>query len=213
MQTAVGVFGSERGNNPAITNLNSPPFIAVEHCRELSGVKLHEKRRNVSEYLSLFPTIDFSLIESDEDILWKPDIRETKDKILARGLKFLNWLWTRKEKEIAIVTHSIFLFETMKAFGADCHPYVMSEICSKFENCELRSLVIVDKSTLLGSQYFSTTNYPGKTPQGLHLPSVGDEKYPDKVKDVSSETRAEYHVSSRNSIGQKWTLLLSYADA
>ncbi|XXG49040.1 hypothetical protein AAC387_Pa02g3329 [Persea americana] len=37
-------------------------------------------------------------------------------------------LWTRKEKEIAIVTHSGFLFHTLKGFGNDCHPSVKQEI-------------------------------------------------------------------------------------
>ena len=30
-------------------------------------------------------------IESDEDTWWKADIRETKEEVVARGLKFLNW--------------------------------------------------------------------------------------------------------------------------
>lgn len=43
----------------------------------------------------------------------------------------LSRLWTRKEKEIAIVTHSGFLFHTLSAFGSDCHPSVKSEICTQ----------------------------------------------------------------------------------
>jgi len=126
-----------------------------------------------------FPAIDFSLIESDDDILWKPDIREKNEEVAARGMKFLNWLWTREEKEIAIVTHSGFLFHTLSAFGNECHPSVKSEICAHFANCELRSVVIVDRS--LKSSASSTTNYPGKIPYGLDLPSdVATEKHPKK---------------------------------
>ncbi|PON85751.1 hypothetical protein TorRG33x02_184810 [Trema orientale] len=134
MQTAVGVFGGEArkdevsvheaprlmvenvGNSgrPATTSLNSPPFIAVELCRERLGVHPCDKRsvseyqllfpaidfsvgvhpcdkRSVSEYQLLFPAIDFSVIENEEDILWKPDVRETNEELAARGLKFLNW--------------------------------------------------------------------------------------------------------------------------
>ncbi|KAH7849130.1 hypothetical protein Vadar_013395 [Vaccinium darrowii] len=44
-------------------------------------------------------------------------------------------------------------------------------------NCELRSVVIVDRG-MIGSD-FSTTNYPGKIPSGLDLPSdVTKEKHP-----------------------------------
>lgn len=36
--------------------------------------------------------IQFSLqLETDEDILWKADIRETKEEVASRGLKFMNW--------------------------------------------------------------------------------------------------------------------------
>ncbi|KAL1364166.1 hypothetical protein AAHE18_03G198600 [Arachis hypogaea] len=96
MQTAVGVFGGEAYTDgitapplindnvgdsglPIISSLNCPPFIAVEQCRE-------------------------HLIESDENILWKLDIRETNEEVVARGLKFFECLWKRKEKEIAVVS-------------------------------------------------------------------------------------------------------------
>ncbi|RRT68815.1 hypothetical protein B296_00026457, partial [Ensete ventricosum] len=99
MQTAVGVFegdGYEDGVNntptlmvenigdsgrPAICGLNCPPFMAVEDCRE-------------------------QLIENAEDVLWKADTEETNEEVAARGVKFISWLCTLKEKEIAVVTHS-----------------------------------------------------------------------------------------------------------
>ncbi|GMP53574.1 hypothetical protein CsSME_00019003 [Camellia sinensis var. sinensis] len=62
-----------------------------------------------------------------------------------------------KEKEIAIVTHSGFLFHV------------------HFANCELRSMVIVDKS--MSESDPPTTNYPGKIPPDHDAPSdVVDEK-------------------------------------
>ncbi|XP_059445389.1 phosphoglycerate mutase-like protein 1 isoform X2 [Corylus avellana] len=191
VQTAVGVFGGEgytdrtdvlplmvanAGNSgrAAISSLNCPPILAVELCREHLGVHPCDKRRNISDYQFSFPAVDYSLIETDEDILWKADIRETKEEVASRGLKFMNWLWTRKEKEIAIVTHSGFLFHTLSSFGNDCHPLVKSEIGKHFGNCELRSMVIVDRS-MIGSDE-STTNYPGKIPPGLDLPSDAEDE-------------------------------------
>lgn len=135
MQTAVGVFGGT----------SSPPFLAMELCREHIGVHWCDKRRPISEYKPSFPGIDFSLIEDEDDMLWKEDIRETNEEVSRRGLEFLKWLWTRKEKEIAVVTHSGFLIHTLSGFGNDCHPTVKSEICRPFKNCELRSIVIADK--------------------------------------------------------------------
>ncbi|KAL2340041.1 hypothetical protein Fmac_007981 [Flemingia macrophylla] len=194
MQTAVGVFGGEAhtdeinvpplmndnvgdSDRHSISSLNAPPFIAVELCREHLGVHPCDKRRSITEYRKMFPAIDFSLIENDEDTLWEPDIREKNEEVATRGLKFLEWLWTRKENEIAVVTHSGFLYHTLSTFGNDCHPTVKSEICKHFANCELRSMVIVDRG-MIGSAV-SSTNYPGKIPFGLDLPSdVADEKHP-----------------------------------
>lgn len=198
LQTAVGVFGGEgytdkldilpmmlanAGNSGrgAISSLDCPPIIAVELCREHLGVHPCDQRRNISDYQFLFPAVDFSLVETDEDVLWKATVRETKEEVAARGLKFLNWLWTRKEKEIAIVTHSGFLFHTLKAFGNDCHPLVKREICKHFANCELRSMVIVDKS-MAGSDP-STTNYPGKIPPG---PDISNDIYENLEKESSN---------------------------
>ncbi|KAK3423420.1 hypothetical protein EUGRSUZ_F00456 [Eucalyptus grandis] len=140
MQTAVGVFSGEgctdgigapplmvanagNSDHPAISSLNCPPFIAVELCRE-------------------------RLIENVDDVLWTPDVREKDEEIADRGMKFLSWLWTREEKEIAIVTHSAFLLHSLKAFGNDCHLLITNEPCKQFANCELRSVVIVNKGCL-----------------------------------------------------------------
>ncbi|KAI3877655.1 hypothetical protein MKX03_027394 [Papaver bracteatum] len=196
LQTAVGSFGPGRyadgtdvtplmvsnakySNRSAISSLNTPPFVAVELCREQLGVHPCDRRRSISEYRTIFPAIDFSLIEDEEDVLWEADVRESNKAVAARGMKFINWLWTRKEKEIAVVTHSAFLVQTLSAFGDDCHPAVQKEIHNRFANCELRSVVIVDTG-LIGSDT-SVTNYPGKIPSGLDLPrSAATDKHPEK---------------------------------
>lgn len=192
MQTAAGVFGGDDytagmdalpvmvanagdSSHSAISSLNCPPLLAVELCREHLGVHPCDRRRSISEYQLIFPAIDFSPIESDEDVLWKPNVRETKEEVADRGMKFMNWLWTRKEREIAVVTHSGFLFHTLSRFGNDCHPQMKDEIGKHFANCELRSMVIVDRS-VAGSD-LPTTNYPGKIPYGPDLPSdIADAK-------------------------------------
>ncbi|ESQ43700.1 hypothetical protein EUTSA_v10014382mg [Eutrema salsugineum] len=102
IQTAVGAFGGEEDTNgadatplmivnagsshrPAISSLNSPPFLAVELCRETMGDHPCDRRRSVTEYKALFPAIDFSTIESDKDVLWKPSPRESLKEVAARG--------------------------------------------------------------------------------------------------------------------------------
>ncbi|KAG5548325.1 hypothetical protein RHGRI_013882 [Rhododendron griersonianum] len=180
MQTAVGVFGGEgytdridsvplmvanAGNSdrPAISSLDCPPIVAVELCREHFGVHPCDGRRSISDYQYLFPAMDFSQASTHLSV------------IFSMTQHFQTGLWTRKEKEIAIVTHSGFLVHTLNAFGNDCHPLIKKEICKRFANCELRSMIIVDKS-MSGSDP-STTNYPGKIPPGPDVPStVADEK-------------------------------------
>ncbi|XP_026431986.1 phosphoglycerate mutase-like protein 1 isoform X2 [Papaver somniferum] len=177
LQTAVGAFGATtlmvanagNSNRSAISSLNIPPFVAVELCREQLGVHPCDRRRSISEYRCIFPAIDFSLIKDEEDVLWEADVRESKEAVATRGMEFINWLWTRKEKEIAVVTHRAFLRQTLAELGDDCHITVQKEIRKPFANCELRSVVIIDRG-LIGSDT-SVTNYPGKIPIGLDLPS------------------------------------------
>ncbi|XP_072090436.1 phosphoglycerate mutase-like protein 1 [Arachis hypogaea] len=153
----------------SLTNLSA--------CFLMQGVHPCDKRRSVSEYQFLFSTVDFLLTNSDEDIWWKANVRETKEELAAKGIKFMNWLWTRNEKEIAIVTHCGILFHTLNRFENYCNPLVKKEISKNFANCELRSMVIVDRS-MTGSIVL-TTNYPGKIPPGLDLPSdLSDENLP-----------------------------------
>lgn len=186
MQTAVGVFGggdyidhaaspplmvAGSGNNShaSISSSGCPPFMAVELCREHWGVLPCDKRRSISEYRSIFPAIDFSLTETDEDTSWQPDVREKEEEIAARGRAFINWLWTRKENEIAIVSHGGFLRHTLALFGNDCHPSIRDAIHKDFTNCELRSMVIADRSAI-GTD-LPTTDYPGGIPRGPDIPS------------------------------------------
>ncbi|KAL9250985.1 Phosphoglycerate mutase-like protein [Drosera capensis] len=82
-------------------------------------------------------------VDTDEDTLWREDVRETKKDVAARGLKFMNWLLTRKEKKIVVVGHSSFLFNTLNQFGNDCHPLVKSEFSTQEFGADLPS----DKTT------------------------------------------------------------------
>uniref|UniRef100_A0A0D6QTA0 Phosphoglycerate mutase-like protein n=1 Tax=Araucaria cunninghamii TaxID=56994 RepID=A0A0D6QTA0_ARACU len=190
MQTAVGVFGgggyidgdsslplmvagAGKSDRAAISSSNCPPFIAFELCREAMGVHPCDKRKSISEYQSIFPAIDFSLVETDEDVLWMPDVREKDVDVTARGRAFLNWILTRKEKEIAIVSHSGFLIHTLGLFGEDCVPLVRNEIRKPFANCELRSFVIADRSAVTTS--LPLTNFPGGIPPGSDAPSDYDD--------------------------------------
>ncbi|XP_012449103.1 phosphoglycerate mutase-like protein 1 [Gossypium raimondii] len=146
MQTAFGVFGSTESNEDA--GVNCPKIMAVELCRDRMGVRPCDMRRRVSECQALFPSIDFSMMDGEEDNMWNPDFRESEEEMAARMGLLMNWLWTRPEQEIVIVSHGIMLQHILYRLGNDCHQSVRTALCKRFDNCELRSVVIVDKSSM-----------------------------------------------------------------
>ncbi|KAJ4915321.1 Phosphoglycerate mutase family protein [Raphanus sativus] len=121
----------------------------LRHGQAVHNVEA-EKDRNalLSPHLFDAPLTDHGhqQIESEEDNLWRPDVRESEEEILARGLEFMKWLWKRPEKEVAVVSHGIVLQHMLYVFANDCDVSVRHELCKRFANCEIRTVVIVDKS-------------------------------------------------------------------
>ncbi|KAE8657019.1 Phosphoglycerate mutase family protein, putative isoform 1 [Hibiscus syriacus] len=137
MQTAMGVFGSE---SPADGGNN-------DNFLQPRGQRPCDMRRRVSECRALFPSMTLQWqMDGEEDSMWNPDVRESEEEMAARMVLFMEWLWTRPEQEIVIVSHGIILQHILYVLGNDCHPTVRSALCKRFDNCELRPVVIVDKS-------------------------------------------------------------------
>ncbi|KAL4302311.1 hypothetical protein GQ457_10G000820 [Hibiscus cannabinus] len=103
-------------------------------------------RGSLSQCRSGFPQVDFSLIETEDDILWDADERETNEAVVARGINFIKWLLARKEREIAVVSHGVFLQETLIALKNKCLPLMDGDPFSRFGNCEIRSVIIYNES-------------------------------------------------------------------
>ncbi|GLT60553.1 hypothetical protein SLA2020_333150 [Shorea laevis] len=186
IQTAIGVFGSkglaneldgapsmmdQDQNHTAIAAFSCIPVLAVELCRERLGVQPCNKRRSISKYKSLFQAVDFSLIESEDDSLWTADHRETHEEVAARGMKFIKWLWTRKEKEIAIVSHGVFLQDTLMALGTKSNLPTKTDLFKRFQNCELRSVIIAGES-LMSLDSLANGKNCGRIQFSLQLPNA-----------------------------------------
>ncbi|EFJ21404.1 hypothetical protein SELMODRAFT_106726, partial [Selaginella moellendorffii] len=133
LQTAVGVFGVE--TEPPFLSLNgvasssscfNPPLIALELCRELITPYESNKRSPISTCKIQFPMVDFTQIKEDEDVLWHPNVRELKDSLEGRRRAFLQWLLCRKEKNIAVVSHSAFL-KNLISKRDETGPFVISD--------------------------------------------------------------------------------------
>ncbi|XP_019059193.1 PREDICTED: phosphoglycerate mutase-like protein 1 [Tarenaya hassleriana] len=152
METAVGVFGSQ--NESLVTS--SPPIVALELARNRIGLRPANMRRDVSEYESLlynpFPPLSFLdniyiyiQMEDEEDKLWKIDVQESEEELLARGTEFMKWLWKRPEKEVAIVSHGMMLRHVLYGLAGDSHVPTGHDLCKRFDNCEIRTVVVIHK--------------------------------------------------------------------
>ena len=129
-------------------------FVALELVREQIGGNPCDRRRSVSEYKSEFPGVDFSLVEEEHDVLWKPgrENREPEPELRARAGRFLHWCFEREEDSIIVVTHSAFMSNLMIEYCMGGHEpcEVMREHLHAWpRNCECRPLVVVDSRRTL----------------------------------------------------------------
>lgn len=166
LETAAGVFGipsSESDSDPpallmagqegerkvraahgAVALRPGVKFVAFELCRERLGPSQCDKRQTLEETRRQFPGVDFSLIESEEDLSWEAGQIESESSVVVRGFNFLNWLMQRPETNIAVVTHSAFLWFTLTCFGNEFAKPVRENMQRWYENCEMRTLVLSD---------------------------------------------------------------------
>ena len=106
--------------------------------------KTCDSRRKCSEAATSFPAIDFSLINDDADPHWRPGNVEPEEAVVLRGRQFLQWLMSLPQTNIAVVTHSAFLWFTLSGFGSENIRPVREKLQRWYENCEMRSVVLSD---------------------------------------------------------------------
>lgn len=86
------------------------PIIALEEIREFPcGIHTCNKRHNITVKKNEFKNINFDYIQDNDDILWKSDRYETIIELDLRSKKFKDFLKTRKEKKIMVISHCCFL--------------------------------------------------------------------------------------------------------
>ena len=84
-------------------------MVAIDEILEYpQGGEYCNKRKNSSELQKVYKNIDFSLIP-ETSTYWKEN--ENLYELKNRSTKFKEFLKTRKEKNICIVSHSTFLKE------------------------------------------------------------------------------------------------------
>ena len=109
------------------------PILAQEQLREYPlGVDTPNKRASRTKLIKTYPEVDFSLILSDQDTLWRENETELPENLKKRVQQTKEWLFLRPEKTIALVGHSTFLHELLYNKFDDsetnelqhCHPYI-----------------------------------------------------------------------------------------
>lgn len=131
LQTGVIVFQH-------LVNNDNVPFLAHEMVREENGVHVCDKRRATSLQQQEFPMVDFSLLTSEEDVIFRDDRRETKMELGERIYNFFEWLSTRSETHVAVASHSGWLFTIFNGF-CECD----ESLKPWFQTGELRSVKLV----------------------------------------------------------------------
>jgi broad specificity phosphatase PhoE len=105
---------------------DNPKFSIYSHemIRETIGRHYCDKRRSITELKQLYPRINFSepgAFNSDSDVLWNTNERETSKQIQLRAIKFLNWCFDRfpDEKHIIVMAHSGIISTCARILGAN----------------------------------------------------------------------------------------------
>lgn len=116
------------------------PWLALDEIREQTGLHPCDKRIPVSLRSKEFAYVDFKNVVHDEDLLYFKYIvsREPANDVARRGGEFMDWLSSRDEENVLVVTHSAFLTHFFDQV-VTCDEYDKV----KFENCELRSYNLV----------------------------------------------------------------------
>ena len=86
------------------------PIVSVDYIREYpASLQYSNRRKNESVLKDKHKNIYFSLV-SEEDDMWNNNKKyETKDQLDYRTQMFKNFIVSRPEKNIAVVSHSTFL--------------------------------------------------------------------------------------------------------
>lgn len=186
-ETALHVFGHPRkpglppflceGQAPDGTpehaagiNVPRPRFLVREECRERYGHYVCDGRRSIEEISQEFPDFDFSEVTTNNDTYYT-DERESDEDCCNRAVGFLEWLNSRPEKCIAVVTHSSFLRHLFGQFGEQLTQERKDSLQRVAGNCELRSVVLCSHGNKDGVSSEPMRARPQVAPSTIRVPS------------------------------------------
>jgi broad specificity phosphatase PhoE len=117
------------------------PWIALECIREQTGLRPCDRRSHISVYKENYPFVSYESISTENDELFEKygSSREPVEEVINRGREFIQWLKSRKEREIIVVSHAAFL---RNLFNEIVNERGSVSVTPQFENCELRSFLL-----------------------------------------------------------------------
>eukprot|EP01126_Amoeba_proteus_P045093 TRINITY_DN5036_c0_g1_i8.p3 TRINITY_DN5036_c0_g1~~TRINITY_DN5036_c0_g1_i8.p3 ORF type:complete len:108 (+),score=15.85 TRINITY_DN5036_c0_g1_i8:790-1113(+) len=80
----------------------------MEEVRECIGGDYAGMRLSMTSKKQRYPNLDCSLIQNDQDTLWNEN-HEKLGAVIKRSQLFINWMWTRSERHITLVSHEGFI--------------------------------------------------------------------------------------------------------
>ena len=106
-------------------------IIALDMIKEFpQGMQICNKRRDKKGLQERFSRIDFSQLKSESDQIWRKERMEHIEELRERIQDFKKFLKGLEETDVAVVSHSAFLNETLYGRIGDeanqlkhCHPY------------------------------------------------------------------------------------------
>ena len=106
-------------------------IVALDKMKEFpQGIEICNKRRNRIELKEKFKKVDFSLLDSDSDQMWREDRYEKVEELKERIDEFKKFVMNENDNNIAIVSHNNFLKELLfqncgdETYNLDhCNPY------------------------------------------------------------------------------------------
>ena len=86
------------------------PVLAREECHEIAGKHTCDRRLSKTRLTELYPMVDFSQVDAEEDPFWGDGTwREPLKEVAGRAAAFMAWLEGREETHIAVACHGVFL--------------------------------------------------------------------------------------------------------
>ena len=92
------------------------PVVAYEAAHEIAGKHTCDKRLAKAQLAELFPMVDFSLVEAEEDPFWGDGtMREDHAHLAARAAELVDIIRARPERHIVVAAHSTILLTLLNA--------------------------------------------------------------------------------------------------